>query len=79
MLKKRDFSFIIIMGSKHLDLVFKKIFLSLKTVLYLLSFEAFNVVCIVLIWFLLTFLQESGNIDAISKVKRKEKNSKLVF
>ena len=27
------------------------------------------IVCIVLIWFLLTFIQESGNLDAIFKVQ----------
>ena len=50
---------------------------SLKTVQYLLSFEAFNV----LIWFILTVLQESSNLDAIFIVCRKIKNkiSKLVF
>ena len=38
-------------------------------------------VCIVLIWFLLTVLQESTNLDAIFIVCRKIKNkiSKLVF
>ena len=38
-------------------------------------------VCIVLIWFLLTSLQEAGNLEAIFKVRRKEKNtiSKLVL
>ena len=38
-------------------------------------------VCIVLIWFLLTVLQESSNLDAIFIVCRKIKNkiSKLVF
>ena len=39
------------------------------------------IVCIVLIWFLLPFLQESGNLDVILKVRRKIKNkiSKLVL
>ena len=38
-------------------------------------------VCIVLIWFLLTSLQESGNLDVIFKVRRKIKYkiSKLFF
>ena len=38
-------------------------------------------VCIVLIWFLLTVLQESSNLDAkfIVCIKIKNKNSKLVF
>ena len=55
---------------------------SLKTVLYLLSFEDFNDVCTVLIWFILTVLQESSNLEAIFIVCRKKKKrqiNKLVF
>ena len=33
-----------------------------------------RIVCIVLLWFVLTFLQESGNLDAIFKIRRRRKN-----
>ena len=49
---------------------------SLKTVLYLLSFEAFMIKYIVLIWFLLTVLQESANLYAIFIVFRKKIKNK---
>ena len=66
-------------------LLFKKIFTSFTPLLSRVSctiptifLMLLMIVCIVLIWFLLNLLQESGNLDAIFKVRRQKKKDKII-